>query len=40
MHDEKLKIELIMQLAKSDNSKKAATLIKDFRMNIEDFPEV
>lgn len=40
MHDDKLKIELITALATNDNCKKAATLIKDFRMNIDDFPEV
>jgi hypothetical protein len=40
MHDDKLKIELIQSLATNDNCKKAASLIKDFRMNMDDFPEV
>lgn len=39
-HDDNLKIELIRALSTNDNCKKAAGLIKDFRMNIDDFPEV
>ena len=39
-HDEKLKTQLIVSLSTNDNCKKAAQLIKDFRMNIDDFPEV
>jgi len=38
--DDALKIELIRQLSTNDNCKKAAALIKDFRFNIDDFPEV
>jgi len=39
-HDDKLKIELIKALSTNDNSKKAAALIKDFRLNMDDFPEL
>lgn len=39
-HDDKLKVQLITTLSTNDNAKKAAILIKDFRMNIDDFPEV
>jgi hypothetical protein len=38
-HDDNLKKELIRALSTNDNVKKAAQLIKDFRMNIDDFPE-
>ena len=40
IEDDKLKRELIVSLCKSDNSKKAAKLIKDFNFNADDFPEV
>lgn len=39
-NDDSLKLELIKALSTNDNIKKAAALIKDFRMNIDDFPEV
>lgn len=39
-NEDKLKTDLIRALSNNDNIKKAAALIKDFRMNIDDFPEV
>jgi len=33
-------MELIRALSTNDNCKKASQLIKDFKLNIEDFPEV
>lgn len=38
--DDKLKVELIKSLSTNDNVKKAGQLIKDFKFNIDDFPEV
>lgn len=38
--DDKLKVDLIRALSTNDNVKKAGALIKDFRLNIDDFPEV
>ena len=39
-NDDKLKHDLIRALSTNDNIKKAGALIKDFRLNIDDFPEV
>lgn len=40
IQDDVLKRELIVSLCNSDNSKKAAQLIKDFHFNADDFPAV
>lgn len=40
MADDKLKVELIRSLSTNENVKKAGQLIKDFKFNIDDFPEV
>ena len=39
-HDDSLKKALIIALSTNDNCKKAASLVKDFRMSIDDFPEL
>mgnify|MGYP006899620388 CR=1 FL=1 len=39
-NDDKLKLELIRALSTNDNAKKAAQLVKDFRLNMDDFPEL
>lgn len=39
-HDDELKVKLIKVLCTNENVKKAEGLIKDFKLNIDDFPEV
>jgi hypothetical protein len=40
LHEEKMKIELIMALCTNENVKKSAGLIKEWKLNIEEFPDV
>jgi len=40
LNDEPMKIELIRVLCTNENVKKAAALIKEFKINIDDFPEL
>jgi len=39
-HSDELKVELVNQMSNNDMCKKAASLIKDFRLNPDDFPAV